>query len=245
MSSTPGFGQWYDDRKIQESGTNAAGASSAADTSASWFGVGALDTESLLPMFNSETMQSLSWSNMKASMEAQMPKQIMGMGYQQRFQVFCGLLFLSALFFALAFFIGMPALVARPQKFAISFTMGSLTFMASFGILKGPWEHLKSMLSADRIYFTFIYFGSMFMTLYFTFSAGGASGYLLVLSASTAQLLALLFYLVSFLPGGASGLKYVLAAMGHILKPLIRGCARIQALCLQRLVVWFARGNSA
>lgn len=41
----------------------------------------------MLPLFNSESMQSLSWGNMKASMEAQMPKKIMGMGYQQRFQV--------------------------------------------------------------------------------------------------------------------------------------------------------------
>jgi hypothetical protein len=52
-------------------------------------------------------------------------------------KVFCALLFLSALFFALAFFIGVPLLVTRPQKFAISFTMGSITFMGSFGILKG------------------------------------------------------------------------------------------------------------
>ncbi|KAL7567031.1 hypothetical protein ACA910_019954 [Epithemia clementina (nom. ined.)] len=212
MSSTTTFGQWYDNKKSQDGGN---GGASAETSSSSWFG--GFDSESVLPLFNNETMQSLSWNNMKASMEAQMPKQILGMGYQQRFQVFCALLFLSALFFTLAFFIGMPALVARPQKFAISFTMGSLTFMASFGILKGPMEHLKS----------------------------GASGYLLVLSASAAQLLALLYYLISFLPGGAAGLKYVLAAMAHILKPVIRACARMQALCLQRWAVWLARGGNS
>lgn len=102
-------------------------------------------------------------------------------------------------------------------------------------------EHLKSMLSRDRLYFTFIYVGSMVMTLYFTFTVGGASGYLLVLSASFAQLLALLYYLISFLPGGATSLRFVGAAMGQFLKPILRGCARVQALCLQRLVVWFAR----
>jgi hypothetical protein len=93
--------------------------------------------------------------------------------------------------------------------------------MGSFGILKGPVEHLKSMFQADRLYFTFLYFGSMFVTLYATFSFGGASGYLLVMSASAAQLVGLLWYLISFLPGGASGLKYVAAAMGHMLNQVL------------------------
>lgn len=83
-------------------------------------------------------------------------------------KVFCALLFLSALFFALAFFVGVPMLAVKPQKFALSFTCGSLMFMGSFGILKGPAEHLKSMFTADRMFFTTIYMGSMFVTLYLT-----------------------------------------------------------------------------
>ena len=68
------FGQWYDDRRAEESGESSG---------SNWFPSGA---DQMLPLFDSESMQSLSWSNMKASMEAQMPKKIMGMGYQQRFQ---------------------------------------------------------------------------------------------------------------------------------------------------------------
>jgi hypothetical protein len=68
------FGQWYDDRRAEESGESSG---------SSWFPSGA---DQMLPLFDSESMQSLSWSNMKASMEAQMPKKVMGMGYQQRFQ---------------------------------------------------------------------------------------------------------------------------------------------------------------
>jgi hypothetical protein len=34
--------------------------------------------------------------------------------------------------------------------------------------LKGPAEHLKSMFAADRMFFTTIYLGSMFVTLYLT-----------------------------------------------------------------------------
>ena len=137
-------------------------------------------------------------------------------------------------FFALAFFVGVPLIAARPQKFALSFTCGSLTFMGSFAVMKGPAEHVKSMCEPDRLWFTFIYVGSMLMTLYFTFSFGGVSGYVLVLSASGVQLVALLWYLISFLPGGMTGLQYVMAAMGHILKPVIVACARCQAACVGR-----------
>ena len=68
-----GFGTWNEDRKAQENG----------DVEAGWF-----DSESLLPgglpSFNTE---AISWDSMKSSMEAQMPRTILGMGYQQRFQV--------------------------------------------------------------------------------------------------------------------------------------------------------------
>lgn len=155
-------------------------------------------------------------------------------------QVFCALLFLAVLFFALAFFVGVPVMAARPQKFALSFTMGSLTFMGSFGILKGPVEHMQSMLQPDRLWFTALYVGSMLATLYCTFHFGGASGYLMVMAASAVQLIALLWYLISFLPGGTAGLRYVLAAMGHILQPVLASCAKFQALCCARCVGWMA-----
>jgi Got1/Sft2-like family len=137
-------------------------------------------------------------------------------------------------------------IVVRPQKFALSFTFGSLTFMASFGILKGPMAHIRGMMSPDRLAFTVIYIGSMLMTIYFTFHAGGASGFILVLGSSGMQLVALLWYLISFLPGGSAGLSIVLAAMARILQPVIVGCAKLQAMiiahCFSR---WMGRGSSS
>jgi hypothetical protein len=69
MSS--GFGQWYEEKKAEENGDS--------QRSSSWFNM-----EEGLPLFTTET---ISWSGMKESMESQMPKKIMGMGYQQRFKV--------------------------------------------------------------------------------------------------------------------------------------------------------------
>lgn len=72
--SSSGFGQWYENRQSEESG--------GGNASSSWLGSGV----DMLPLFNTESMPNVSFSSMKASMEAQMPKQIMGMGYQQRFK---------------------------------------------------------------------------------------------------------------------------------------------------------------
>ena len=140
-------------------------------------------------------------SSMRSTLESQLPQKIMGMNYQQRLQIFVVALLISTLFFALAFFVGLPLITVRPQKFALSFTMGSITFMGSFAILKGPAEHFKTLLSAERLNFTVVYVGSMILTVYLTFTAGGMEGYVLVLGASGLQLVALVWYLVTFLPG--------------------------------------------
>lgn len=159
-------------------------------------------------------------------------------------QVFCALLFLSALFFALAFFVGVPMLALKPQKFALSFTCGSLTFMASFGILSGPLEHLKSMFRAERMLFTTIYLGSMFVTLYLTCTKGGLKGHALVLICSAVQLVTLMWYLVSFLPGGTMGLSMVMRAMCTILQPVFSACFKLQTMCMTACFSYCTRSSS-
>lgn len=150
--------------------------------------------------------------------------------------MFCALLILSALFFALAFAVGMPMIYIRPQKFALSFTFGSLTFMGSFAILKGPYEHVTGMLVPDRLPFTIVYVGSIMATLFFTFTVGGASGYVLVMACSAAQLLALMWYLITFLPGGAQGMQVLTAAIYTLLKPVAIACTRCWATFLTKVI---------
>jgi hypothetical protein len=71
------FGKWYDDQQQHaETGWN----------SSSWF-----SSEEGLPLFESidlqANLQNFSLDSMKQTMEAQMPKKILGMGYHQRFKV--------------------------------------------------------------------------------------------------------------------------------------------------------------
>jgi hypothetical protein len=225
MSS--GFGAWYEEQKAQENGASEASAGG----------------DQMLPLWGDTSQYS--FSSFRSSMEAQLPQQILGMNYQQRFRVFCALLFVSALFFALAFTVGLPMLAIRPQKFALSFTFGSLLFMSSFAILKGPMAHLQSLFVRERLLFTTIYFLSIFSTLYLTFTHGGASGYVLVMGASGCQLMALLWYLISFLPGGSAGLSIVLSAMWRVLQPVFVMCAKLQAACMARCFSWMTSSSTA
>ena len=214
------FGKWYDEQKQQQQqgGGGGGGGSSGLVSSLNLNGITSslfstsvgggsdqqqgnnssnddIESQSLLGDMNA------SLSSMRSTLESQLPSKIMGMNYQQRLQVFVVALLVSALFFALAFIVGLPLITVRPQKFALSFTMGSITFMSSFAILKGPYEHFKTLMSGDRLHFTAVYIGSMILTIYLTFTAGGMEGYVLVLGASGMQLVALVWYLVTFLPG--------------------------------------------
>jgi hypothetical protein len=80
--STSSFGSWYDEQRAAENGD--AGGPSSSSSASSWFSI---DSEQVLPLFNSENLQGFSIDSMKQTMEGSMPKKILGMGYQQRFKV--------------------------------------------------------------------------------------------------------------------------------------------------------------
>ena len=71
------FGKWYEEQKAAEGdGTS----------SNSWFGgMPDFSSDQLLPLY--EGMQPVNLQSIRESMESQLPKKILGMGYQQRFKV--------------------------------------------------------------------------------------------------------------------------------------------------------------
>ncbi|WWD21282.1 hypothetical protein CI109_105766 [Kwoniella shandongensis] len=102
-------------------------------------------------------------------------------------------------------FLFLPILAIKPRKFALAFTLGSLLFMLGFAILHGPWNHLKHILSPERIPFSLAYFGSLFLTLFF---AVGIRSTLGTLVAAIIQVVALLSYLAAYFPGGITTLRF-------------------------------------
>ncbi|KAF8584434.1 SFT2-domain-containing protein [Ramaria rubella] len=102
-------------------------------------------------------------------------------------------------------FISLPLLALRPSKFALAFSLGSLLVMFGFAILSGPIAHLKHLCSKERLPFTFAYFGSLALTLYF---AIGLKSYLGSLIGGIVQVIALLSYVLAYFPGGTSTLRF-------------------------------------
>ncbi|ORX83069.1 SFT2-domain-containing protein [Anaeromyces robustus] len=92
----------------------------------------------------------------------------------------------------------------NPKKFAALFTFGSVLIMLSFGILNGPKTQLKSLLVRERIPYTVIYIISMILTLY---AAVIKSSFIFTIVASLIQLLALLWFIFTYLPNGPSNLS--------------------------------------
>ncbi|CAM9156929.1 unnamed protein product [Phaeothamnion confervicola] len=231
-ASKPGFGQWFQQVQQQEelerNGVQSPGADGAASSWMFWQQSEKKtdgDPQSLLPLF----------FRGQAAEETDANAVIMGLSYSQRFKLFVATLTISALFFVLAFFIGLPTLVLRPAKFALTFTCGSLCFMISFAMLKGPSTHIRSMCIIERLPFTILYLGSMLGTLYACLIM---RSYIVVIALAAAQLVSLLWYFVSFLPGGKAGIKYVLAGMlkmaRYTVLPCLQNCAQGSLFCLRR-----------
>ncbi|KAI8795564.1 protein transport protein SFT2 [Biomphalaria glabrata] len=98
-----------------------------------------------------------------------------------------------------------PFLVLKARKFAMLYTLGSLFVLSSFALLWGPMNHFKHLFSVGRLPFTTTYFGAMLATLYFSLWVQST---VLTIVFAVAQIVALIWYLVSYIPGGQTGLKF-------------------------------------
>ncbi|XP_072036248.1 uncharacterized protein [Amphiura filiformis] len=188
------------DLKSYLSGTSGA---SNADTSTSsshssltsWFSKKEDKTEG-------ETLEndpSNAWFN-----EAQKDPLCPSLSKRQRILGFMMCLLAGAICFAMALSIA-PFIVVRARKFALLYSLGSLFTISSFSLLWGPWHHVKHLCSSQRLPFTAIYFGTMFATLYF---AMVKKVMILTIVCAIFQIIALFWYIVSYIPGGQTGLKF-------------------------------------
>lgn len=150
------------------------------------------------------------------------------------FRAFVATLLIACGLFLLAFFVGLPVLVIRPQKFALCFTLGSVTFMASFGVLRGVKAQLRTLCAVSRLPFTLAYVATMAATLW---AACLRRSYVLTILCAALQLTTLLYYLGSYVPGGARGVRLFLRAVYRtaalMCRPLCFACTRCCGLLLR------------
>lgn len=87
--------------------------------------------------------------------------------------------------------------------------MGSLLSLAAFAILRGPIAFAQHLISPERRLFTLFYFGSMVGTLVAVFSI---QQYFVIVLCALVQFVAIVWYYVSYLPGGIAGMSWMTRA---------------------------------
>lgn len=115
----------------------------------------------------------------------------------------------SILCFVISFTL-FPVLALKPRKFGLLWSMGSLLFVVSFGILQGPVNYCKHLLGRDRIVFTAVFFGSVLFTMY---TATILKSALLTIFSCIIEIFAVLYYTVSYFPFGAGALTWFTSYM--------------------------------
>jgi len=127
------------------------------------------------------------------------------LSYKQRLFGFMTCLVLGMFCFAWST-VYIPMIAFKARKFALLFSLGSAFVMGAFMMWWGPWDYFLHLFSRERLVFTTTYLGSLTATLYF---AMGLQSTPLTTVAAGLQIMALVWFVVSYLPGGQTGLMYM------------------------------------
>lgn len=110
----------------------------------------------------------------------------------------------------------LPLLILVPQKFAVTFTFGSLCFLGSFIFLRGFAQLANHLTDKTRRPHTLAYFGSMIATISASLWMRSS---VLTLATACAQIWCLLWFFLSYIPGGTMAMQYV--------QGFLCGCCRV------------------
>jgi len=122
----------------------------------------------------------------------------LNMSYSQRLMLFAACFAGGVAMLVLAGMM-LPMIVLRPAKFALAFTFGNLLCLGSTAILVGVRAQLSAMFHSARAVAAYLYLGALLVTLLSCFF-GGSLRYLLVLASIVAEILAMIWYALSYIP---------------------------------------------
>jgi hypothetical protein len=183
-----------------------------APAASSWFGS---KSAAPAPVVDEETAGLMSWASAKVSSVRSSVDDIANT--RERFTTFAILAFLGVVCLVLAFSF-LPIMILTPHKFALLFALGSILMIASFSFLRGHGAFVKHLASVERLPFSASYLVSLIGTLYSSLVMGS---YLLTMIFSIIQVIALAYFLVSYIPGGTSALNFVGTVVGGSLKTVV------------------------
>lgn len=104
----------------------------------------------------------------------------------------------------------LPIVIISPSKFIMCFAFGSLIILSSFIFVYGTKTYFEKLFSEHRFIFTILFLCSIILGLYCSIF----NHYLLGLLCAVFQLISLIVFTLSFIPGGKNGI----AMIGRMLK---------------------------
>jgi hypothetical protein len=106
-------------------------------------------------------------------------------------------------------FMFLPVVLLVPAKFALMFSMGSVSMQCAMSYLKASLlEYVKSLCGAQTCLLTLLYFLSLAGCIW---AAVVQRSYLLVVVWTVVQAGCIFWYILSFFPGGTTGLSKMLS----------------------------------
>lgn len=129
----------------------------------------------------------------------------------------------AVVFGVLAVFVGLPTLVLRPAKFVICMALSTICAAGSVIVLQKPSTFLSNLIKGGPTQAApvVVLFSSLLFTTYVTVFI---HRYLAVIFAGGIQILCMLYYLASFVPGGSKGLMVLLKMAYAVLKTALTPC---------------------
>jgi hypothetical protein len=109
-----------------------------------------------------------------------------------------GLIMISLMF--------LPIVWMSPQKFVSLFSLGCLVSLFSFIFVYGTSEYLEMLFSRKRLLFTMLFLFSIGLGIYFSFNK---TYYLISLACAVVQMITLVVFTLSFIPGGGMGIYFI------------------------------------
>ena len=138
----------------------------------------------------------------------------MGLTRSQRYTAFAICVCAAVFLFFLAMF-HLPFVVIRPGKFVVPYCMGSMFILVSFGFLHGFVSYWKHLLSKKKVAYSAWFILATFGTLY---SALSLKSYILTVAMSLIQMAGMITFIVSYIPGGSSGISFMSSMISSSIK---------------------------
>ncbi|KAK8829898.1 hypothetical protein WA577_001290, partial [Blastocystis sp. JDR] len=199
------FGEWYKNQK--ESGS----ASFQERPSKSWFS-SFLPSQSQSDVESTGLLHSVTNVGTRITETSQSIRDAMLFGS------------VGVLFFLIAYIIGIPTLLFRPAKFAISFTMGSFMIIVALATVQGPRKYFASVFQSPRILKTTLYLLSLLSTLFFSLVKRSYVG---TVASSVFQIVMLVLFIMESVPSLKAFVAILTRVIGKVVSTVRSLVSRI------------------